>query len=119
MRCRTRGIACAGWLVVCLLAGCGEKAPVPDPNVCRSNLRLINGAKHHWALEHRASARSTPTAEDLSPYIHGGFEALRCPEGGEYAIQPMHTVPTCSVEGHFLPLEPGGGMVPEEARDVL
>jgi hypothetical protein len=100
-----------------LVAGCGKQSSVPDPNVCRSNLRLINNAKHHWALEHRVSARATPTEEALSPYIQGGFDALRCPDGGEYSINPMHSVPTCSVEGHKLPLDPGAGMAP--VKDAL
>ena len=123
MRRRHRFLARAGWVAAAVagfvICGCGKSDSVPDPNVCRSNLRLINNAKHHWALEHRASARSTPTAEDLSPYIRGGFETLKCPDGGEYSINPMHSMPTCSVEGHDLPLEAGGGMVPEEARDAL
>jgi hypothetical protein len=98
-------------LAACLLAGCGGEQ-VPDPNVCRSNLRLINNAKHHWAQEHRVSVRAEPTAQDLDPYIRGGFEALSCPKGGTYAINALYTVPTCSEEGHELPLEPGGGAAP-------
>lgn len=109
-----RGAYAVGAAALLLFAGCNRRGSVEDPNVCRNNLRLINNAKHHWALEHRASARATPTEAALAPYINGGFEALRCPEDGQYSINPMHAVPTCSVEGHVLPLDASGGAAPVE-----
>ncbi len=69
-------------------------------NICINNLRLIDSAKHQWAIEHHKSATDTPTMQDLQPYL--GHD-VQCPAGGEYKIGPVDEKPTCTIAGHQLP----------------
>jgi hypothetical protein len=72
-------------------------------NACINNLRQIDAAKNEWALENNKKATDTPTAQDLKPYIKGGFESLHCPAGGVYTIGAVSNAPTCSIPDHKLP----------------
>ena len=73
-------------------------------NMCINNLRQIEAAKNQWALEnHNQRPDDVPTAQDLSPYIKGGFASLHCPAGGTYVIGPVSQVPSCSIPAHNLP----------------
>ena len=72
-------------------------------NACINNLRQIDAAKNEWALEHEKTATNTPTAQDLDPYIKGGFSSLQCPAGGSYTIGRLDEPPTCSIPEHKLP----------------
>lgn len=70
-------------------------------NSCINNLRQIDGAKEQWALEGNKREGETPTAAEISPYLKGGFESMKCPEGGTYRIGPLgQDLPTCTVPGH-------------------
>jgi len=71
-------------------------------NACINNLRQIDLVKQQWAQEKNAAAGATPTAQDISPYLKGGFENLRCPQGGTYQVNPLGQRPTCSIPGHRL-----------------
>ena len=71
-------------------------------NLCVNNLRLIDGAKQQWALEHNKTANDAPTPDDLDPYIKGGFASLQCRAGGIYTINSVNEAPTCSVSNHVL-----------------
>lgn len=71
-------------------------------NLCINNLRMIDGAKQQWALEHSKKADDVPTAADLKPYFKTGvFPA--CPSGGTYTIGAVSNAPTCSIPNHKLP----------------
>ena len=82
-------------------------------NTCISNLRIIDGAKGQWALEHRKQNTDTPTAEDIRPYMGRGpaGELPVCPDdpahsfATSYSINNVGTKPTCKVEPatHSLP----------------
>lgn len=71
-------------------------------NACINNLRMIDGAKNEWALEHNKSAGDAPTVADLTPYFKDHKFPV-CPAGGTYTIGPVGSNPTCSVPGHQLP----------------
>ena len=73
---------------------------VSQRNACINNLRQIAAAKHEWALENHKTNGDTPTKEDLLPYLD---RWPVCPSGGTYSINPIGTLPTCSVPGHKLP----------------
>ena len=45
--------------------------PTPT-NSCIGNLRLIDGAKGQWAMEHQKQSTDTPIASDIQPYAGGG-----------------------------------------------
>jgi hypothetical protein len=71
-------------------------------NACISNLRMIDAAKKHWALENKKSDTDAPTREDLAPFFpNKKFPA--CPAGGTYSINAVSQRPECSHEGHSLP----------------
>jgi hypothetical protein len=71
-------------------------------NSCINHLRIIDGAKQQWALENKKEPTDTPTAQDLTPFIPGGFNSLVCPAQGRYTINIVEMEPTCSVSGHNL-----------------
>jgi chromosome segregation ATPase len=68
---------------------------------CINNLRLLDGAKQQWALEHNKTADAVPTAQDVAPYLAGNRLPV-CPAGGAYTLNAMNQLPTCSVQGHAL-----------------
>jgi len=68
---------------------------------CLNNLRRIDGAKQVWALQNNKGTNSTPTMQDLTPFLKGNA-ALRCPAGGTYSINRIGVVPTCSIPSHDL-----------------
>jgi len=70
-------------------------------NACINNLRLLQGAKQQWALEHRKPANAVPLGNELSAYLKGGVP--RCPLGGTYNLNSVGAVPTCTTAGHALP----------------
>ena len=75
---------------------------VAQTNACIRNLKVIDAAKHEWALEKWKKADDTPTIADLVPYAPE-IESLKCPvDGTTYTLNSVGEKPTCSVEGHDL-----------------
>jgi len=72
-------------------------------NACINNLRQIDAAKQQWALENSKKSDDVPTAQDLNPFIKGGYTSLHCPAGGTYTIGPVSQAPVCSIPKHELP----------------
>ncbi len=70
-------------------------------SVCVNNLRIIQAAKQQWALEYKKPAISTPTAQDLAPYLPGNALPV-CPDGGTYTINSVSVPPTCTIPNHVL-----------------
>ena len=79
---------------------------VAQKNLCINNLRRIDGAKQVWALQNNKDTNSTPTMDDLAPFLKGNAPPLRCPAGGTYTINKIGAPPTCSVPSHEL-FDPG------------
>ena len=71
-------------------------------NTCINNLRAIDAAKQQWALEKNKPDTALPVAADLLPYLPGGIFPV-CPAGGNYTLNAVGELPTCSVAGHDLP----------------
>ena len=77
---------------------------------CQRNLIQIESAKERWAMDNNAPANSTPVMDELAVpgvYMRGTPE---CPAGGEYTVNDLNTMPTCSIGGtpgsiyaHVLP----------------
>jgi len=68
-------------------------------NACETNLRMLEGAKDQWALENRRRTGSEVKGEEISPYLEGGFERMRCPSGGQYTIARIGEPSSCSIHG--------------------
>jgi len=69
---------------------------------CIANLRQIETAKQQWAVENNKPVGSLPTPVDLAPYLPGKVFQLVCPAGGNYTLNPVGTLATCSVAGHVM-----------------
>jgi Tfp pilus assembly protein PilV len=69
---------------------------------CVNNLRLIDGAKQQWALEHQKPPGALLTAADLTPYVKSNALPV-CPAGGVYTLNPVGLAPICNIPGHALP----------------
>lgn len=80
-------------------------------NTCVDNLRLLDGAKQQWALENKATSKSTPTGVEIIPYLgRGGGTLPLCPSDPQktfatsYSLNDCSTAPTCLlVASHALP----------------
>ena len=83
-----------------------DGGPRGDPRMaCINYLRQIDGAKQQWAIETHASSNTTPTWDDIKPYLgRDGTNGVipKCPSGGVYTIGALTNAPTCSVKGHAL-----------------
>jgi hypothetical protein len=69
---------------------------------CMENLRAIDGAKHHWALETKRTNIDVPTASDLFGPARYIPQAPVCPNGGAYTLQSLSSKPTCTLGGHTI-----------------
>jgi len=81
----------------------------PPPNseqantaACINNLRIIDGAKQQWALEHQKTGSALLTAADIAPYMRSNTLPT-CPAGGVYTLNPVALPPICNIPGHVLP----------------
>jgi hypothetical protein len=74
---------------------------MPSENACINNLRVIDGAKQQWGLEHYKTTND-PTWDDLRPYFSRGGKLPVCPHGGTYTIGRRNENPKCSYPGHTL-----------------
>ena len=79
----------------------GQSPEQAQANACMNNLRLIDGAKAQWALEHQKRAGTLLTAADLAPYLRTNAVPA-CPAGGVYTLNPVGLAPLCSMPGHSL-----------------
>jgi hypothetical protein len=82
----------------------GDRSTPPDRE-CKNNLRLIDGAKGEWGLEHNKTNGPIEWI-DVLPYLGrlGTNSPMpRCPSGGTYTLHNLEDLPTCSVRGHALP----------------
>jgi hypothetical protein len=77
----------------------------PPASKCINNLRLIDGAKAMWALDHNKTDTNVPTWADLKPYLCGtnNYPLPKCPSGGAYTLGSVTNLPSCSIPGHVLP----------------
>jgi len=91
-------VAIIGLLAAIAIPNFVKARETAQKNACYNNMRMIDSAKHQWALENKQSSSATPTSADLSPYIRGGFPS--CPANGTYTIGNMTTLPSCSITTH-------------------
>jgi len=101
---------------------------------CIENLRVIDAAKHQWALENFALPRTNPwgtdylryfnaiaTEEDIHLYNSRNQNPMpQCPRGGKYTIGRTIDDPACSFPGHALPkdFDPVPGFLHDKLADI-
>ena len=68
---------------------------------CINNLRVIDGAKQQWALDHSKGPNDVPQPQEISQYLPNNMMP-QCPAGGRYTLNAVNKAPTCSIPGHTL-----------------
>jgi len=99
-----------GFLSLVSLLVLGSGGPHSGPNTqawCYNNLRKIDAAKQQLALELGLTNGSVVTLQQISKYINGGSESLKCFDGGTYIIGPIGTEPRCTIHGSESKMENG------------
>ncbi len=66
---------------------------------CTNNRRIFESAKEQWAMENGKMEGADVTGADITAYLLGGFEAMTCPSGGTYTLNPIGAHAACSVHG--------------------
>ena len=67
---------------------------------CQANMRQMDTAKEHWAMENMKGQDETPTqAELVTEYMRARYEDTLpdCPSGGDYTLGDVSTLPSCSI----------------------
>ena len=88
---------------------------------CVNNLRMIDGAKQQWAIEHKDATNLDVSWDNIVPYLGRKGATARtpkCPGGGMYSIGKRGQVPACSIAEHmqrmrasaFIPRHFGGAL---------
>jgi hypothetical protein len=95
-------VAVPGLLAAIAVPNFVKARATSQENACINNLRMIDAAKHEWALGKNKQATDVPTEDDLKPYLMNGRFPV-CPQGGTYTINAVNQPPTCSIPGHKLP----------------
>lgn len=86
---------CGG--VACVVRSCFLKERARHQEVaCISNMRNIQGAIEHWAMEENRASGSPVNVQEVAMYfIHNRWPT--CPAGGAYTVQFIGDKPRCSV----------------------
>lgn len=66
---------------------------------CHNQMYQIDVAKEQFGQDAKLTDGAVLTADQISPYIRGGWKALHCPSGGQYTIGKLGEDVRCSVHG--------------------
>ena len=78
----------------------------PNPQAwCYNHLREIEAAKSQFASENNLTNGATITDAQISKHIEGGFQRLKCAEGGKDTTGAVGTEARCSVHGSISEIE--------------
>ncbi len=78
--------------------------PVSGPaSECVGNLRFLDAAKEALGMSCGLTNGSAVAGDELSRWIRGGLDSVRCPAGGTYSLKTLAEDPVCSAGGHVLP----------------
>lgn len=95
------GIAMIGLLAAIAIPNFVKARQTAQMNMCINNLRMIDGAKQQWALEHKKESTDTPTQDEIVGLLRNHPFPV-CPVGGIYSINAVGEDPTCSIPNQSL-----------------
>lgn len=67
-------------------------------DACINNLRMIDSAIEHWALENNETGDSTVTDADIQPYLRKNIIPT-CPSGGIISYSLVSDGANCDIHG--------------------
>ena len=67
------GVVCIPLLLAIAIPNFVKARETAHKNMCLKNLRRIDGAKEVWALQYNKDTNSTPTMQDLTPFLKGNI----------------------------------------------
>jgi hypothetical protein len=70
-------------------------------NACINNLRILDAAKEQWAMASRKQDGDEVDQAAVLQYVKGSKMPV-CPGGGTYKLNPIGTMPECSIPDHKL-----------------
>lgn len=68
-------------------------------NACVNNMRILDSAKEQAALEFRIEEGTIAPADSIRKFMPNEYDAMACPAGGEYTVNPIGVDPECSAHG--------------------
>jgi hypothetical protein len=90
-----------GIATVAFVTPAGPRGPLGWPTRCQpyecvNNLRVLDGAKEQFKIEHGLRDGNAVTIADLEPYLQPKG-MVTCPAGGKYEVRAIGEDPTCSL----------------------
>ena len=89
-------------LLACAFAYAAQRSQGPiglstrhQPYACINNLRVLDGVKQQFAIEHGKTNGEPVTMADLVPYLNKA--SITCREGGHYELRAIGLDPVCSL----------------------
>jgi len=107
-----RGFTLVEIMIVVLIIGILMSIAVPSfiqarqtarKSSCINNLKAIETAKEQWAMDNKKSNGDVVAMTNLVGATLYMKNTPSCPEAGTYTVNPIGTVPSCTVATHLLP----------------
>ena len=87
-------------LLGALVVGCKPGDPFEGAS-CIARLRMIEGSKEQWMLDHHKTTNDVVSWDDIRPYLSRDGKAIPvCPAGGTYTLGRLREFATCSIPEH-------------------
>jgi prepilin-type N-terminal cleavage/methylation domain-containing protein len=106
-------VAIIGLLASIAIANLSRARATSQTNLCIDNLRMIDGAKQQFALEHGALSTYVPQQSEIQPYLGRGAQGAALPFcpldpakafASSYTMEDCETKPICQQStNHYLP----------------
>lgn len=84
--------------MVGLTTGCAT-FPAARTQTCINNMRILDSATEQTALAYDLKSGEVAPRDNISDYIKGGIDSLRCPASGVYEVGTVGADPRCSIHG--------------------
>jgi len=89
-------VAIIGLLAAMCLPNVMHSRLIAQTGFCIDNLRMLDGAKQQWAMEHGAVPTSQPMSSDIQPYIGRGSGILPvCPLDSHQMFSTSYSLNNC------------------------